>query len=190
MGHGLNISRRRFSAGLALSATGVPAVAEPSSGRKRVREIGIEIGILPTGSLNAIRDVPGVGVGHMTLIEGNAVRTGVTVVRPHGGNLFQDKIPAGLAVGNGFGKFAGAAQIAELGEIETLLVLTNTLSVAEGIAGVVEWTLAQPRNEQVLSVKAVVGETDEGFLNDIRGRHITKQHVLDAIAAAQGGPVA
>ncbi len=186
----MNISRRRLSVGLALSVTGVPALAEPSPDRKRAREIGIEIGILPTGPLNAITDVPGVGVGHMTLIEGDAVRTGVTVIRPHGGNLFQDKVPAGLAVGNGFGKFAGATQVAELGEIEPPLVLTNTLSVAEAIAGAVEWTLAQPGNEQVLSVNAVVGETNDGFLNDIRGRHITKQHVLDAIAAAQGGPVA
>ncbi len=158
--------------------------------RPRASTIGVRTGILPVGPLNAITDVPGVSVGHVTLIEGDAVRTGVTVVRPHGGNLFQDKVPAGLAVGNGFGKFAGATQVSELGEVETPLVLTNTLSVAEGIAGAIEWTLAQPGNEQVISVNAVVGETNDGFLNDIRGRHVTKQHVLDAIAAARGGPVA
>ena len=164
-------------------------MAEPRP-RQRARTIGIQTGILPVGPLNAITDVYGVSVGHVTLIAGDAVRTGVTAVRPHGGNVFQDKVPAGFAVGNGFGKFAGATQVSELGEVETPLVLTNTLSVAEGIAGTIEWTLAQPGNEQVLSVNAVVGETNDGFLNDIRGRHVTKQHVLDAIAVAEGGPVA
>ena len=169
----------------------IPSPSGPQAGsRPRARALGIAPGVLAPGRLNAITDVPGVSVGHVTLIEGDAVRTGVTVVRPHGGNVFQDKVPAGFAVGNGFGKFAGATQVSELGEVETPLVLTNTLSVAEGIAGAIEWTLAQPGNEQVLSVNAVVGETNDGFLNDIRGRHVTTRHVLDAIAAAQGGPVA
>lgn len=118
------------------------------------------------------------------------MRTGVTAILPHPGNLFQDKTPAGFAVGNGFGKFAGSTQVEELGEIETPIILTNTLSVAEGIAGAVEWTLAQPGNGRVLSVNAVVGETNDGYLNDIRGRHVAARHVLDAIEAASGGPVA
>jgi D-aminopeptidase len=157
--------------------------------RRRAREIGIAPGVLRPGPLNAITDIDGVTIGHVTLIEGDAVRTGVTAIRPHGGNLFQDKTPAGFAAGNGFGKFAGSSQIEELGEIETPVILTNTLSVAEGIAGIVEWTLAQPGNGRVLSVNAVVGETNDGFLNDIRGRHVTKGHVLDAIVVASAGPV-
>jgi len=161
-----------------------------SAPRPRAREIGVAPGVLPPGAVNAITDVGGVAVGHVTLFEGEAVRTGVTAIRPHGGNLFQDKTPAGFAAGNGFGKFAGSTQIVELGEIETPITLTNTLSVAEGVAGTVEWTLAQPGNERVVSVNAVVGETNDGYLNDIRRRHVTKQHVLDAIAACAAGPVA
>ncbi len=158
--------------------------------RARARDLGIRPGVLATGPLNAITDVASVMVGHTTLIEGDSVRTGVTAILPHGGNLFQEKVPAGFALGNGFGKFAGATQIEELGEIETPILLTNTLSVAEGVAGAIEWTLGRPGNEHVLSVNAVVGETNDGFLNDIRGRHVTRQHVLQAIATAGGGPVA
>ncbi len=172
-------------------------MAEPSSpgdapapARPRARDIGIAPGVLKPGPLNAITDVAGVTVGHITLVAGDAIRTGVTAIRPHAGNVFQDKTPAGFAVGNGFGKFAGSTQIAELGEIETPVILTNTLSVAEGIAGAVEWTLAQVGNERVLSVNAAVGETNDGYLNDIRGRHVTAEHVQDAIAACAGGPVA
>lgn len=158
--------------------------------RPRARDIGIAPGVLAPGAENAITDVAGVTVGHVTLVSGESVRTGVTAIRPHAGNLFQDKVPAGFAAGNGFGKFAGSTQVAELGEIETPVILTNTLSVAEGIAGTVAWTLAQPGNESVLSVNAVVGETNDGTLNDIRGRHVTSQHVMDAIAACKTGPVA
>ncbi|WP_227323838.1 P1 family peptidase [Acidisoma silvae] len=140
--------------------------------------------------MNAITDVALVSVGHRTVIAGEGVRSGVTAILPHGGNLFQRKVPAGFACGNGYGKFAGSTQIAELGEIETPIVLTNTLSVAEGIAGVVQWTLAQPGNEAVVSVNAVVGETNDGYLNDIRARQVTVPHVLDAIASATNGPVA
>ncbi|MBS7809583.1 DmpA family aminopeptidase [Roseococcus pinisoli] len=157
---------------------------------QRARTLHIAPGILPPGPLNAITDVAGVTVGHVTLIEGDAVRTGVTAIRPHPGNTFQDKTPAGFVSGNGYGKFAGSTQLLELGEIETPVILTNTLSVAEGMAGLVEWTLAQPGNERVLSVNAVVGETNDGVLNDIRGRHVTKQHVLDALAACAPGRVA
>ena len=139
--------------------------------------------------VNAITDVDGVRVGHVTLVEGSGIRTGVTVILPHSGNLFQNKVPAGLAVGNGFGKFAGAKQVEELGEIETPIVLTNTLSVAEGIAGLVEWTLQLAGSEQVHSVNAVV-ETNDGFLNDIRARRVTKADVIEAIRMASAGPVA
>lgn len=156
----------------------------------RARDIGIAPGIFHPGAMNAITDVALVSVGHRTVIAGEGVRSGVTAILPHGGNLFQRKVPAGFACGNGYGKFAGSTQITELGEIETPIVLTNTLSVAEGIAGVVQWTLAQPGNEAVISVNAVVGETNDGYLNDIRARQVTVPHVLDAIASATNGPVA
>ena len=158
--------------------------------RPRAREAGIEIGILPTGPLNAITDVVGVSVGHVTLIEGSNIRTGVTAVLPHGGNLFQDKVPAGFAVANGFGKFMGSTQVEELGEVEVPILLTNTMSVPEAAAAAIEWTIRQPGNDEVRSVNAVVGETNDGFLNDIRARRVTKEHGLAAIAAARPGPVA
>lgn len=154
----------------------------------RARALGIAPGILPPGPRNAITDVAGVAVGHRTLIEGAGVRTGVTAILPHGSNIFQRKPPAGFATGNGYGKFAGSTQINELGEIETPIILTNTLSVAEGIAGLVQWTLDQPGNEDVISVNAVVGETNDGYLNDIRARSITAQHVLEALGDAARGP--
>jgi D-aminopeptidase len=161
----------------------------PASERPRAREAGIEIGILPPGPLNAIADVEGVRVGHVTLIEGQGIRTGVTAILPHSGNLYQDKVPAGFAVANGFGKFMGSTQIAELGEIETPILLTNTLSLPEAAAGVIGWTLRQPGNEQVRSVNAVIGETNDGFLNDIRARRVTADHAVAAIEAAGDGPV-
>lgn len=157
--------------------------------RPRAREAGIAIGILQPGPLNAITDVAGVKVGHVTLIEGANVRTGVTAILPHGGNLFQDKVPAGFAVGNGFGKFMGSTQVKELGEIETPILLTNTLNVPEAAAGIIQWSLRQPRNEEVRSVNAVVGETNDGYLNDIRGRHVTPAHAIAAIDVARAGPV-
>jgi len=161
----------------------------PADARPRAREQGITIGVLPTGPLNAITDVAGVRVGHVTLIEGNDVRTGVTAILPHGGNLYRDKVPAGFAVGNGYGKFTGTTQIIELGEIETPILLTNTLSVPDAMQGIVDWTLAQPGNEEVRSVNAVVGETNDGFLNDIRARRVTRAHAQAAIEAAREGPV-
>ncbi|HRE66636.1 MAG TPA: P1 family peptidase [Cyclobacteriaceae bacterium] len=157
--------------------------------QKRPRDLGIKIGVLSTGKLNAITDVAGVKVGHRTLLEGTNIRTGVTAIIPHDGNLFQDKVPAAVFVGNGFGKLAGTTQLIELGNIEAPIVLTNTLSVAVGIEAVVEYTLAQKGNESVQSVNAVVGETNDGYLNDIRGRHVTKQHVQEALAQAQNGMV-
>jgi D-aminopeptidase len=157
--------------------------------RPRARELGIAPGIYAPGPLNAITDVGGVRVGHTTVITGDAVRTGVTAVVPHGGNVFQDKVAGAVFIGNAFGKLAGSTQVAELGTIETPIVLTNTLSVGVAVDAVVRYTLRQPGNEQVRSVNAVVGETNDGALNDIRGLHVTSQHVLDAITGASGGPV-
>ena len=159
------------------------------SDRVRARQLGIAPGVLPTGPLNAITDVAGVLVGHNTLIAGDSIRTGATAILPHGGNLYQSKVPAAVFVLNGFGKSAGLSQITELGEIETPIVLTNTLAIAQGIQGILDWTLAQPGNEKVLSANAVVGETNDGYLNDIRGRALTAAHILEAINAAHSGPV-
>lgn len=157
--------------------------------RPRARDLGIAPGIYPTGAANAVTDVRGVRVGQVTLIEGDDIRTGVTAILPHAGNLFQDKVPAGLAVGNGFGKLAGATQLVELGEIETPVVLTNTLAVPRAADAILDWTLAQPGNEEVGSVNPVVGETNDGRLNDIRRRAVTPELVLGAIDAAREGPV-
>lgn len=156
---------------------------------QRARDLGIKPGVLPTGRLNAITDVAGVKVGHVTLVEGERIRTGVTAVLPHGGNLFQNKVAGGIHIANAFGKLAGSTQVEELGNIETPIILTNTLSVAEGIAGAVEWTLKQTGNENVMSVNALVGETNDARLNDIRGRHVKVSHVMQAIEAAKTGAV-
>ena len=167
----------------------VTGAAQATNERPRPREAGITFGILPTGPLNAITDVAGVKVGQVTLIEGTNIRTGVTAILPHGGNLYQDKVPAGFAVGNAYGKFMGSTQVEELGEIETPILLTNTLNVPEVAAGIIQWTLRQTGNEQVRSVNAVVGETNDGTLNDIRGRHVTPSNAIAAIEAARAGPV-
>jgi D-aminopeptidase len=140
------------------------------------------------GPLNAITDVAGVLVGQVTIASGNA-RTGVTAILPHGGNVFREKVPGAVFVGNAFGKLAGSTQVDELGTIETPIVLTNTLSVGTGVEGVVRWTLAQRGNENVRSVNALVGETNDGSLNDIRGLHVTQEHVASAIASAKSGIV-
>src|SRR3954470_6438570 len=163
-------------------------IAQPA--RPRARDLGIAPGVFPTGALNAITDVEGVRVGHTTIIEGDRVRTGVTAIVPHGGNVFQDKVAGAVFVGNAFGKLAGSTQVAELGTIESPIVLTNTLSVGAAMDAVVRYTLAQPGNEQVRSVNPLVGETNDGGLNDIRGLHVTTDHVLAAIRNAKGGPVA
>jgi len=157
---------------------------------KRARDYGIEIGILRPGNYNAITDVPGVKVGQVTLKEGDSVKTGVTAILPHDGNIFQQKVPAGIFVGNGFGKLTGYTQGEELGNLETPIVLTNTLGVPVAASALIEYTLMQPGNEVVMSVNAVVGETNDARLNDIRGLHITKEHVLEAIGNAASGPVA
>src|SRR5215208_7095425 len=155
--------------------------------RKRAREWGIAPGILPVGKWNAITDVHGVQVGHVTFIDGDDVRTGVTAILPHDGNIFQDKVPAGVVVGNGFGKLVGTTQVEELGEIETPILLTNTLSVPRAAEAIIDWTLVQKGNENVHSVNPVVGETNDGLLNNIRRMVVTKEHALQAIQVATSG---
>src|SRR5215213_1963569 len=157
--------------------------------RPRARELGITVGILPPGTLNAITDVQGVMVGHSTLIRGDNVRTGVTAILPHGGNLFQEKVPGAVFVGNGFGKLAGSTQINELGEIETPILLTSTLSVPRVADFVMDYMLSLPGNEEVQSINPLVAETNDGYLNDIRGRHISRDDVFSAIKGAKGGAV-
>ena len=157
--------------------------------RVRARDIGIEVGTMETGSLNAITDVPGVMVGQQTIIRGDNVRTGVTTILPHSGNLYQEKVPAAFFAANAHGKTAGSTQIVEMGNIETPIVLTNTLSVGTAMTALVKYTLELPGNEEIRSVNAVVGETNDGFLNDIRGLHVTEKDVLAAIKKAATGPV-
>jgi D-aminopeptidase len=153
--------------------------------QKRARDYGLQFGVLTPGKQNAITDVTGVKVGHVTLINGDSIRTGVTAILPYDGNIFQNKVPAAIFTGNGFGKLAGSTQVAELGHIETPIVLTNTLNVATGIDALIDYTLQQQGNETVQSVNAIVGETNDGYLNDIRGRHVTKADVLKALANAK-----
>jgi D-aminopeptidase len=157
--------------------------------RPRAREIGLAPGVFSPGPSNAITDVKGVSVGHSTVIQGDNIRTGVTVVVPHPGNVFQDKVPGAVFVGNAFGKLAGSTQVDELGTIETPIALTNTLGVGAVMDGLVRWTLDQPGNDAVRSVNALVGETNDSGLNDIRGQHVRPQHALDALKSATTGPV-
>lgn len=156
---------------------------------KRLREYGVKTGILRPGPHNAITDVAGVRVGHVTLIQGDNVRTGVTAILPHGGNIFQQKVPAAMYAANGFGKLTGVTQVKELGNIETPIILTNTLSVPTAADALIDYTFSFPENKNVRSVNPIVGETNDGYLNDIRGRHVEKKHVLEAIQKAKTGPV-
>jgi D-aminopeptidase len=169
-----------------------PGPPPPKEGeRVRIRDFGFP-GVIPAGTpgeLNAITDVPGVLVGHTTLIRGDSVRTGVTAIVPHPGNVFQQKVSGAVYIGNAFGKLAGSTQVVELGTIETPIILTNTLSVGRAVDAVVGWVVRQPGNENVGSVNALVGETNDGFLNDIRGRHVSEEDVVSAIETASGGPV-
>jgi D-aminopeptidase len=158
--------------------------------RARARELGITVGVLPTGALNAITDVDGVLVGHTTIVRGDNIRTGVTAILPHGGNLFREKVPGAVFVGNGFGKLAGSTQVNELGEIETPILLTSTLSVPRVADFLLDYMLSLPGNEDVLSLNPLVAETNDGYLNDIRGRHITRDDVFAAIKGAKTGAVA
>ena len=176
---------------LLTSATLIVVMAHPSAAaaedRPRARDLGIAPGVMEPGPHNAITDVAGVKVGQVTLNSGDRIRTGVTALLPHDGNLFQQKVPGAVFVGNAFGKLAGSTQVNELGTIETPIVLTNTLAVGPAIEGVVAWTLAQPGNERVRSVNAIVGETNDADLNDIRGGHVTRSQVIEAIRSAAGG---
>ncbi len=174
---------------LSLSLLLAMGYQDASAQKKTLREHGFPIGIFDTGKNNAITDVPGVTVGQVTCIEGDSIRTGVTAIIPHQGNIFRNKIPAAIYAGNGFGKLAGVTQVQELGNIETPIVLTNTLNVAAGIEGLISYTLQQPGNENVRSVNAVVGETNDGGLNKIQQRYVTPQIVLQALANAKPGPV-
>lgn len=163
----------------------------PADGKRgRFRDLGLTCGILPTGPLNAITDVADVRVGHVTLIGDDDIRTGATAILPHAGNLYQEKVPAGVVVGNGYGKLMGSTQIQELGEIETPILLTNTLAVPRAADAILDWTLGQSGNEAVVSVNMVVGETNDSYLNNIRRRVLTPAVIGQAIATAQGGPVA
>lgn len=161
-----------------------------ASERPRARELGIVPGSFEPGPWNAITDVPGVRVGHATIISGEDVRTGVTAILPHAGNLYREKVAAALHIANAFGKLVGSTQVAELGQLETPILLTNTLSVWEVAAALAEWMLALPGNESVRSINPVVGETNDGWLNDIRGRHVRAEHVRQALTSATTGPVA
>jgi D-aminopeptidase len=175
---------------------GVPGAAVPEGRggaslqeRRRARELGVVAGSMSPGELNAITDVPGVLVGHVTIIEAGRFQTGVTAVLPHGGNLFREKVPAAIVVGNGFGKLAGLSQVQELGTIETPVLLTGTLSVPRAADGLITYMLGLPGNEQIGSINPVVGETNDGGLSDIRARPVTEAHVADAIRSAAGGRV-
>jgi D-aminopeptidase len=172
------------------SACAVPQTATHENGdRPRVRDAGIVIGEMPTSKHNAITDVEGVQVGHATVVRGDDVRTGVTVIKPHGGNLYQEKVPAAIYVLNGYGKLVGSTQVAELGELESPIALTNTLNVGKVMDAMVGYMLDLPGNENVRSVNVVVGETNDGRLNDIRGRHVTAAHVTSALKSAAPGAV-
>jgi D-aminopeptidase len=181
---------RSLLAGALVAALPLAAPAAPAPTRPRARDLGLHPGRFEPGRWNAITDVAGVRVGHVTLVAGDDVRTGVTAILPHGGNLFRDKVAGAVYVFNAFGKLVGSTQVEELGEIETPIVLTNTLSVWDAARGLVDWTLKQPGNEDVRSVNPVVGETNDGWLNDIRGRHVRPEHVLAALEAAREGPFA
>ena len=157
--------------------------------RPRARELGVIVGVLPPGPLNAITDVGGVLVGHTTLVRGDNVRTGVTAILPHGGNLFREKVPGAVFVGNGFGKLAGSTQVNELGEIETPILLTSTLSVPRTADFLIDYMLSLPGNEDVQSINPLVAETNDGYLNDIRGRHVSRDDVFAAIKSAKDGAV-
>lgn len=174
-----------------MGTTVTQAQSKPADAvRPRAREVGLRIGVVPPGPHNAITDVAGVAVGHATLVRGESVRTGVTAILPHRGNLFQEKVPGAIFVGNGFGKLMGATQVNELGEIETPILLTSTLNVPRVADAVLDYVLALPGNESVRSVNPLVAETNDGLLNDIRGRHVGRDEVLAAIHGAKDGPAA
>src|SRR5579863_1529810 len=149
--------------------------------RPRIRDLGVEVGVLPPGPLNAITDVSGVTVGQTTIIRGDNIRTGVTAILPHGGNLYKERVPGAVFLGNAYGKLAGSTQVNEMGEIETPIVLTATDSVPKVADAVITYVFNLKGNENVLSVNPLVGETNDGYLSDIRSRPITPEDVLAAI---------
>src|SRR5436305_1693734 len=184
------VAKKILAAAAALLATSIAsAQGTTSMTGPRAADLGLKVGILPTGPLDSITDVVGVEVGHTTIIRGDDVRTGVTAIVPHPGNLYREKVPGAVFVGNGFGKLAGFTQVDEMGEIETPILLTSTTSVPRVADALISYMLALPGNEDVLSINPVVGETNDGYLNDIRGRHITPDDVFAAIKNAKGGPV-
>ena len=180
--------RHRFNSAIGLLCFAAVFVTAQEH-RPRARDIGLTVGILPPGALNAITDVAGVLVGEATLIRGDAIRTGVTAVVPHAGNLFREKVHGAIYVGNGFGKLAGSTQVNELGEIETPVLLTSTLNVPRVADALLDHMLGLPGNEEVRSINPVVAETNDGYLNDIRGRHVGRDEVFAAIRGAKSGPV-
>jgi len=182
------MTRTIFAAIALLLVSAAPQDQTPNA-RPRASDLGLKVGVLPTGPLDAITDVAGVEVGHTTIIRGEDIRTGVTATLPHSGNLFREKVPGAVFVGNAFGKLVGSTQVEELGEIETPILLTSTLSVPRVADSLISYMLALPGNEDVQSINPLVGETNDGYLNDIRGRHITPEDVFAAIKSAKGGPV-
>jgi D-aminopeptidase len=182
-------ARVYFSSCLAICMAAGSSLFAQTEPRPRIRDLGVEVGILPPGPLNAITDVPGVRVGQKTIIEGDNIRTGVTAILPHGGNLFKEKVPGAVFIGNAYGKLIGSTQVNELGEIETPILLTSTLAVARVADSLIGYMLNIPGNEKIQSVNPLVGETNDGYLNDIRSRAITQEDVLAAIREAKEGPV-
>lgn len=174
---------------LSLAALSAMTFAQPPLHRPRASDLGLKVGSLPSGPLNAITDVAGVRVGHTTLIQGDSIRTGVTLVLPPGDNVFRDKVPGAVYVGNAFGKLVGSTQVEELGEIETPIALTSTLNVPRVADALIDYILALPGNEQVRSINPLVAETNDGYLNDIRSRHVGQAEVVQAIKSARSGPV-
>lgn len=172
-----------------LLSTSVFMQSSTNETRPRARDVGIKIGVLPTGERNAITDVAGVSVGQTTIIKGENVRTGITAILPHIGNMFREKVPGAVYVGNGFGKLAGSTQVNELGEIETPILLTSTLSVPKTADFLLDHMLSLPGNENVRSINPLIGETNDGGLNDIRGRHVTREDVFNAIKNASTATV-
>jgi D-aminopeptidase len=172
-----------------LVTTFAAAQSKTPNARPRASDLGLKVGILPAGPLDVITDVAGVEVGQTTIIRGDNIRTGVTAVLPHAGNLYREKVPGAIFVGNGFGKLAGSTQVDEMGEIETPILLTSTLSVPRAADALISYMLALPGNEDVLSINPVVGETNDGYLSDIRGRHVSPDDVFAALKNAKGGPV-
>jgi len=183
------MTKKTLAAVMSLLVTAAAAQNTAPNTRPRASDLGLKVGVLPTGVLDAITDVAGVEVGQTTIIRGEDVRTGVTAILPHPGNLFREKVPGAVFVGNAFGKLAGSTQVNELGEIETPILLTSTLSVPRVADALLDYMLSLPGNEDVESVNPLVGETNDGYLNDIRGRHITREDVFAAIKNAKSGAV-